>query len=222
MGRCCEFKGTEDVICRIVSEFTRIKNQVNAMESTKELGSIFLIGMMACGKSTVGRLLAAKLGWQFFDVDVEIEKRCGVSIQQIFDVEGEIGFRRRETAMMQELMGRPRVVIATGGGAPTQINNHALLQRGFVIHLTSSVDKILQRTRRNRSRPLLKTENPRERIMSLMQQRLPIYEALSDLTFETADQGIETVCQMLLENPKLQKTVALGNVQRQAESSGEK
>ena len=111
----------------------------------KKPTSIFLIGMMASGKSTVGRRLAERLGWAFYDADREIEARCGVPISYIFEKEGEAGFRARETQMLAELTAKHHVVLATGGGAPMFEINRKLLARGLVIQLSSSVTSLSAR-----------------------------------------------------------------------------
>ena len=112
----------------------------------KKPTSIFLVGMMASGKSTIGRRLAERLGWAFYDADREIESRCGVPISFIFEKEGEAGFRARETQMLAELTAKDHVVVATGGGAPMFEINRKLLNRGLVIQLASSVSDIIERT----------------------------------------------------------------------------
>jgi shikimate kinase len=137
--------------------------------------SVFLVGMMGAGKSTIGRLLAQALRFEFVDADRELEARSGVPIPTIFEIEGEAGFRRREAALLDELTQRPRIVLATGGGAILDANTRdALRQRGLVIYLRASSDEIVRRTRHDRSRPLLQTDNPRSRIDELLVQREPL------------------------------------------------
>ncbi len=140
--------------------------------------SIILIGMMATGKSTVGRALARELGWEFFDSDKEVEMRSGVSISEIFEKESEAGFRVRETKVLADLTTKPGVVIATGGGAPLFDVNQKILQRGFVIQLSTTVSDILERTQFDATRPLLQAEDKVARIRDLMLVRTPVYDAV--------------------------------------------
>ena len=123
-----------------------------------DLRSVFLIGMMGAGKSTVGRLLAEQLNYQFVDADRELEARSGVPIPTIFEIEGEAGFRRREIGLLDELTQRAGIVLATGGGAVLDAQlAQSMRERGLVIYLRASADEIFRRTRQDRSRPLLQT-----------------------------------------------------------------
>ncbi len=138
--------------------------------------SIFLVGMMAVGKSTVGKQLAERLNCPFFDSDDEIERRAGASIPWIFDVEGEQGFRDREEQVIDELSLLPNIVLATGGGVVIRpANRQRLAERGLVIHLDSSIEKLVARTRRDRKRPLLQSDNPEQVLRDLHVQRAPLY-----------------------------------------------
>lgn len=149
--------------------------------------SIFLVGMMGAGKSTIGRLLAEGIGFEFIDADRELEARSGVAIPTIFEIEGEAGFRRREAALLDELSQRPGVVLATGGGAVLDAaTRERLRQRGLVIYLRTTADEVFRRTRRDKSRPLLQTDKPRERIEQLLAEREPLYAAAAHLTFQSA------------------------------------
>jgi shikimate kinase len=150
-------------------------------------GNVFLIGPMGAGKSTIGRQLAALLGKEFLDADQEIERRTGASIALIFEIEGELGFRRRETAMLDELTRRDNVVLATGGGAILTEENRTMLRtRGTVVYLDADLDTLAQRTRRDRSRPLLQTTDRREKLKEIMQQREPLYRQEADLIIPTS------------------------------------
>jgi shikimate kinase len=125
--------------------------------------SVFLVGMMGAGKSTIGRQLADAIGFDFVDADRELEARSGVSIPTIFEIEGEAAFRRREAALLDELSQLPGIVLATGGGAVLDAaTRQRLHERGLVIYLRATADEVFRRTRRDKSRPLLQTENPRE------------------------------------------------------------
>lgn len=153
---------------------------------------IFLVGMMGSGKSTVGRRLAARLGRRFIDADRVLEERCGVPIATIFDLEGEEGFRRRETAVLDELTQLPAVVLATGGGVVTRDENRRMLaERGLVVFLQASLADLWQRLRRDRVRPLLQTDNPRERLAALLAAREPLYLEIADITAVSARQPVD-------------------------------
>lgn len=148
--------------------------------------NIFLVGPMGAGKSTVGRQLGKTLKKQFVDCDKEIENRTGASIALIFDVEGEAGFRHREQQMIDELTAREQIVLATGGGAILDEQNRArLMSRGFVVYLNAPLDLLIERTARDKVRPLLQTDNPQQRIADLLQQRDPYYRQVADTIVET-------------------------------------
>ena len=141
---------------------------------------------MGSGKSTIGHIMAKKLNREFQDSDHYIERKTGVDIPRIFDVEGESGFRDRETQALQELFTQNNQVIATGGGSVIRDENQALLKsNGFVIFLDTSVNQQMHRLRRDKKRPLLQTDNPRERLENLFEARRPIYLELADLVIKT-------------------------------------
>jgi shikimate kinase len=168
--------------------------------------AVFLIGMMGAGKSTIGRLLASQLQFEFVDADRELEARSGVPIPTIFEIEGEAGFRKREAALLDELTQRPRIVLATGGGAILDPGTRDLLkQRGLVIYLRASIDEILRRTRHDRSRPLLRTADPRARIDELLAQREPLYTATADLVFQSAASNPRRLVARLIEHPQVRR-----------------
>lgn len=147
---------------------------------------IYLIGPMGAGKSTIGRQLATELKLDFVDTDAEIERRCGADIPWIFDVEGEQGFRVRETQVLEELSTQSKCVIATGGGIVTQDRNRQILQgSGFVVYLYTTIEQQVERTARDRKRPLLQVDEPREVIEALMLEREPMYRDLADLVVST-------------------------------------
>lgn len=165
-------------------------------------GSIFLIGMMGVGKTTIGRLLAQATGLEFVDCDREIEARAGVSVTTIFEVEGEEGFRRREAALLEELTQRRGIVLATGGGAVLREDNRrALRERGLVVYLHSTVDEILRRTRADTARPLLQTENPRARIEQLLHEREPLYRQTAHLSFQSGIMNPKKLVKRILAHP---------------------
>ena len=141
---------------------------------------------MGAGKSTVGKRLAKKLGLQFFDSDREIEKRTGASINLIFEIEGEDGFRKREAEMMDELTKYPDIVLATGGGAVLALQNRDYLaERGLVVYLRTDIKQLMKRIARDNKRPLLNNDNPLKKMEELLAERAAIYEDLADLTVDT-------------------------------------
>lgn len=188
-------------------------------------GNIILVGMMGSGKTTVGRLLAKKLGKTFIDSDEEILKRTGVTIQHIFDVEGEAGFRMREAGVVQELLLRNDVVLATGGGAILNAQNRSMMrENGTVVYLKSGVHDLWQRTRHDRSRPLLQTADPRARLNELFEQRNPLYTETADIVIHTGKQNVQILLSALLRKintnnyptqaPKNMQTLKVGLAER--------
>lgn len=148
--------------------------------------NIILIGPMGSGKSTIGNIIARRLNREFQDSDHHIEKRTGVDIARIFDIEGEAGFRDRETQALEELLAENDRVIATGGGSVLRPENQKMLkQKGYIIFLDTSLNQQMQRLRRDKKRPLLQTEDPRKRLETLSRERLPIYLDLADLVVKT-------------------------------------
>lgn len=165
--------------------------------------NIFLVGPMGAGKTSIGRQLAEALGMEFLDSDHEIEARSGATIPWIFDVEGEDGFRKREQTMIDELSQRQSIVLATGGGAVlSEANRKHLKTRGTVIYLSASIDLLLERTQRDRNRPLLQTENPRARLEELMQIREPLYREVADIVLETDDSSIRHTVNRIIKQLK--------------------
>ncbi len=142
--------------------------------------NIILIGFMGCGKSTVGKQLSRSLGWLFLDTDEEIEAREQTTISEIFKTRGEACFREMETAYLKELLekkGKENHVIAVGGGLPLKEENQELLQKlGEVIYLKASDETIYERLKGDKKRPLLQTQNPREKIREMMEQRKEKYQ----------------------------------------------
>lgn len=163
-------------------------------------GTVVLVGPMGAGKSTIGRALAETLGIGFHDTDTLIEERSGASIAWIFDVEGENGFRDRETAVLRELAGARGAVIATGGGAVLREENRRLLAAmGQVVYLETSVQQQLARTRRDRKRPLLRTADREAVLEALFAERDPLYREIADLVVVTDRRGARTVVREILE-----------------------
>ncbi len=157
-------------------------------------GSIFLIGLMGAGKTSVGKLLARRLGKTFHDADHVLEARTGVRIPVIFEIEGEAGFRTRECALIDEITRLDNIVLATGGGAIiAESNRTALRARGTVVYLWASVDELWNRTRHDRNRPLLQTADPRARLQELHEQRDPLYRDVAHLIVNTGSQSVKTL-----------------------------
>lgn len=162
-------------------------------------GSIFLVGMMGAGKSTAGRLLARRLKRAFYDSDHEVERRCGVKIPVIFDIEGEPGFRTRESAVLEELTAQRDIVLATGGGAVLlEANRRMLAGRGMVVYLHALPAVLFERVRQDKNRPLLATADPAARLRELYAVRDPLYRETADLVVETGRQSVQSLARELL------------------------
>ena len=172
---------------------------VSARQAMSEQ-NIFLIGMMAVGKSTVGRQLALALDLPFYDSDHEIERRAGAEIAWIFDVEGESGFRNREEQIIDELSRKSGIVMATGGGVVVRdINRQRLAERGLVVHLDGSIDKLLRRTRRDRKRPLLQGPKPAKTLRDLAEHRAPLYREIADYRVNTDRRSASSVAKQIVK-----------------------
>jgi shikimate kinase len=147
---------------------------------------------MGAGKSTIGRQLAKALHRKFYDSDKVIEQRTGVSISWIFEMEGEAGFRERETKAIEELTALENVVVATGGGAVLSAENRDFLrERGHVVYLSASCEQLYRRTARDKKRPLLQTGDRRKQIEQLLATRDPLYRDVADIVLKTGDQSIQ-------------------------------
>jgi shikimate kinase len=156
--------------------------------------NIFLVGPMGAGKTTIGRQLAAAVGYEFEDSDHEIQRRTGVDIPTIFSYEGEPGFRQREAQVIDDLSQREGLVLATGGGVVLRPENRQhLAARGLVVYLYCSPEQQYARTARDRNRPLLQTEDPLQRLKALMQERDPLYRQVADLVVSTEKRGAAAV-----------------------------
>ncbi|RDI48644.1 shikimate kinase AroK [Aquicella lusitana] len=161
--------------------------------------NIFLVGPMGAGKTSVGRYLAKQLNKDFYDSDEEIEKKMGVSLTWIFDLEGMAGFRLREMKVIDELSALPDIVLSTGGGCvETPEVREILRQRGLVIYMEVSLKTQLDRLKRDKKRPLLQGNNPQEVLERLWEEREPIYEGIADLTVLTDSRSVRDVCEDIL------------------------
>lgn len=175
--------------------------------------NIFLVGLMGAGKTSVGKLIARRLGKTFYDCDQEIERVTGVRIPVIFEIEGETGFRMRERKMLDDLAQRSDVVVATGGGAILAEENRALLkEHGTVVYLCASPQDLWQRTRHDRNRPLLQTPNPLATLRALYAERDPWYREIADVVMDTGNQSLTALAhrleQKLAQCPALSRTSA--------------
>jgi shikimate kinase len=162
---------------------------------------IFLVGPMGVGKTTVGKQLASLLHRPFVDVDAEIESRCGADIQWIFDMEGEQGFRKRESKVLNDIIANtPSSVIATGGGVIlSEKNRQALQANGQIIYLLAAKEQLYERMRRDKSRPLLQVEDREKVIDQLLEIRDPLYREVADVVFSADGGSAARVAKILLD-----------------------
>ena len=167
---------------------------------------------MGAGKTTIGRLLAKHLHKTFYDSDHEIERRTGVNIPLIFELEGEAGFRRRESAVIEELVSKTNTVLATGGGAVLAPNNrNNLKQNGTVVYLRANVHELWQRTRNDKNRPLLQGQDPLAKLQQLFEERDPIYTDVATYVIETEGETVTSIItriEHLIRNSKVDTNIA--------------
>lgn len=165
-----------------------------------EKRNIFLVGPVGAGKSTIGRHLAQMLHLDFFDSDEEIESRAGADIAWIFDLEGEESFRRRESKVIDDLTEKHGIVLATGGGSVECKNvRNRLSARGIVVYLDTTIEKQVMRTKKDKRRPLLQVDNPREVLEQLSEVRTPLYEEIADHVIRTDEQSAKVVANQIIE-----------------------
>jgi len=166
-----------------------------------KINNIILVGPMGSGKTTIGRRLSERLSLDFFDSDHEIVNTTGVSIDHIFDVEGEKGFRTRESDVLKKLCNMPNIVLATGGGAVILEENRELMKKASsIIYLSSSVDQILRRTAKSKTRPLLeKSNNRRKTITDIVETRDPLYREVSSHIIDTNGKKLHEVIDEIIE-----------------------
>jgi shikimate kinase len=167
--------------------------------------NLYLIGPMGAGKSTIGRLLSSELELEFIDSDREIEQRCGTNIPWIFDKEGEVGFRAREESAIDDLTQMSGILLATGGGVVMRTENRIhLASRGTVVYLRTSVEQQLVRTSRDKNRPLLQTESPKQVLADLFAIRDPLYQEVADIVIQTDQRNpknvVTEIMRRLVEN----------------------
>ena len=168
-----------------------------------EFRPVVLVGLMGAGKTTVGRGLARCFNWTFVDCDHEIERRTGVRIPTIFEIEGEIGFRRRESATIRELVQRHNHVIASGGGVVIDPQNRALLRdAGLVVYLSAPTRLLYERTRHDRNRPLLQVEDPLSRLEQLQAERDPLYRETAHIIVDGGRHHANQIVHLLEQEVK--------------------
>ena len=162
-------------------------------------GNIFLVGMMGAGKTTLGKALAARLHRELVDTDRALVERTGVQVATIFEIEGEAGFRRRETAVLAKVCTHDAQVVATGGGIILAEENRNLMREsGTVVYLRARLESLWERTHLDTTRPLLSTPDPRARIAELLQEREPLYQASAHVVVDTGSQSAATLVTRVL------------------------
>ncbi|MFM9970662.1 MAG: shikimate kinase [Burkholderiales bacterium] len=165
----------------------------------KHSSNIFLVGLMGAGKTTVGRSLAKRLEKSFVDTDLEIEERTGVRVSVIFEIEGEVGFRKRESEALARLVSLENMVLATGGGAILNATNREFLAaRGCVVYLHARPSDLAKRLGHDKTRPLLQGIDPQQRLEALYAIRDPLYREVADLVVDTGRQSVSTMLAQLL------------------------
>ena len=170
------------------------------MHNIKAMTNIFLIGPMGAGKTSVGKLLAKILNYEFFDSDQVIEDQTGADIPWIFDIEGEEGFRQRETKVIDLLTKKTNIILATGGGVVLNSENRRnLAARGIVFYLNVSVEEQVRRTDRSRNRPLILNKNAREIFERLKREREPLYLEIADYVIDTDHGSIRGIVDSILQ-----------------------
>ena len=177
---------------------TQVEPGAGPEHGTRAIENIFLVGLMGAGKTSIGRLLAKRLGKAFFDSDHEIERVTGVKIPVIFEIEGEAGFRARETRMLAALAQESNIVLATGGGAVLSAENRKLLaENGTVIYLRAAAHDLWHRTRHDRNRPLLRAGEPLAILQRLYTERDPLYREVAHIIVDTGDQSLGSLVHKL-------------------------
>tara|TARA_B100000287_G_scaffold427670_1_gene477695 strand:- start:2603 stop:3112 length:510 start_codon:yes stop_codon:yes gene_type:complete len=162
--------------------------------------NIFIVGPMGSGKTTVGKIVAGELFLDFHDTDAKIEETTGVTIDWIFDIEGEEGFRKRETSTLKEMVALNSIVLATGGGIVIKEENRELLSsRGTVFYLHTPLNIQVERTAKDKDRPLLKDGDPEEVLTELQKSRQSLYEEVADHIIDTEDKSGSEVANELIK-----------------------
>tara|TARA_B100000586_G_scaffold104552_1_gene74909 strand:+ start:206 stop:733 length:528 start_codon:yes stop_codon:yes gene_type:complete len=172
------------------------------METTSK--NIVLVGLMGSGKTTIGRRLAHELNQDFFDTDHEVIGKTGVTIDHIFDIEGEDGFRERESKILENLCQMSNIILATGGGIVIKSKNREILKNsGLVVYLSSSVDQLLRRTAKSKTRPLLENSTDRRKtITDLVEARDLYYREVASLVIDTTGKKLHEVINIIKREAK--------------------
>jgi shikimate kinase len=179
--------------------------------------ALVLVGMPGSGKSTIGRRLANRLQRPFVDADAALEERCGVSVATVFDIEGESGFRERESRLLADLLAQPDAVIATGGGVVvTEANRDMLRRDANVIYLQTSLAELWIRLQNDRKRPLLQGDNPKQRLADLLATRESLYESVADVTVRSRRQSAERMTGEIMRALRQADIIAPGDSDRPA------
>ena len=166
----------------------------------QEIDNIILVGPMGAGKTTIGRQLAKKLSKEFYDSDHEIEKHTGADISLIFELEGEEGFRKRESQLLKEIVSNKNIVLSTGGGAVLDPENRKLLSdNGIIIYLKSTAEKLYRRIADDKRRPLIQTDDRLNKIKKILEEREPLYQSLANEIIETQELSIKQITQKILD-----------------------
>lgn len=184
-----------------------MKKQSKKERGNKLNDNIVMIGFMGCGKTTVGKQLAAELEYQFLDTDAYIEEKEQMTISQIFDKKGEAYFRNLETASLEELAAKTKqTIVSSGGGLPLREENAKLLQKlGFVVYLRVTKETVLKRLEGDTTRPLLACENPAQKVEELLNFRDPIYEVGAHLVIDADEKSVSEIVEEIVRNYKIIK-----------------
>jgi len=162
-------------------------------------GNVYLVGMMGAGKTTLGKALAHKMGQEFLDTDRLLVERTGVPVATIFEIEGEPGFRRRESMVLGELARQEGFVVATGGGIVlSEDNRRVMRESGTVVYLRARLENLWERMRHDTTRPLLATADPRATLEALLQEREPLYREAAHVVVDTGSQSSSTLVNRVL------------------------
>lgn len=165
------------------------------------VSKIILVGMMGAGKTTIGKLLSNKLGYDFVDLDKIIEEKSGVKINTIFEIEGEAGFREREFQVLRDSIEKEKVIISTGGGIVTNEKSRTQLIKHnvFIIYLKANLETLFNRLKNDNSRPILNVDNKEQVIESTLHEREPQYQDLADMTVDTTHMKTNDVVKLIIK-----------------------
>ena len=162
---------------------------------------IILVGMMGSGKTTIGRALGRFLNIEFIDLDHAIESQTGVKVSTIFEIEGEAGFRDRESMALRVILKNENFVLATGGGVVLREENRNLLVKSeaHIVYLKADTETILHRLKNDQSRPLLNNPNKKEALEKLMGSRAKLYESVSNISIDTRNSKSNIIVKKIIE-----------------------